>query len=214
MRIGVIGSGHIGGLIGTLWAGSGHEVLFSSRNPDGLDDLVRSAGNGARKGSPEEAIAFGDVILLSIPFGALPDFGRAKSAALGRKVVIETGNPNIRRDGAMAEAVIRSGRGTGAHLRDWFAGVRIVRAFSTVWDGTLAKGAHRDWPQIGIPLASDDVDALDIAAQLVIDAGFDPVIVGGLDRAIEFDMGTAVYDTGMSGPEVRATLKLDADQQF
>jgi predicted dinucleotide-binding enzyme len=208
MKVGIVGAGRIGGLIGTLWSRAGHEVLFSSRHPESLGDLVEAAGNSARSGTPDEAISFGDAILLSIPFGELREFGRTKREALLSKIVLETGNPNLKRDGAIASTVLNSGRGTGVFLRDWFPGVRIVRAFSTVWDPTLAKQAHREGQQVGIPLASDDEDALRIASGLVVDAGFDPVVVGALDRAREFDMGTAVYDTGMSGSEVRKILNL------
>jgi hypothetical protein len=208
MKIGIVGSGRIGGLIGTLWSRAGHEVLFSSRHPESLGDLVKAAGNSARSGTPDEAIGFVDAILLSIPFGELPEFGRSKREALLHKIVMETGNPNIKRDGTIADTVLNSGRGTGAFLREWFPGVRIVRAFNTVWDPTLAKQAHRVGPRVGIPLASDDEDALRISAVLVVDAGFDPVVVGALDRAREFDMGTAVYDTGMSSSEVRKALNL------
>jgi predicted dinucleotide-binding enzyme len=208
MKIGIVGSGNIGGVLGTFWARAGHEVLFSSRHPEHLEALVEHAGNGARAGSPEEAIAFGDVVLLSIPFVALPEFGRALSGAIGRKVVLETSNPYPDRDGAMAEDVLQSGRGTGSYLREWFPSVRIVRAFNSVWDRTLATEAHRTGPRVGIPLASDDAEALQVAAVLVKDAGFDPVIVGPLDRSRDFDAGTPVYDTGMSGPEVRNALGL------
>lgn len=130
--------------------------------------------------------------------------------ALGRKVVLETSNPYPDRDGTMAEEVRRSGRGTGPYLREWFPGVRIVRAFNSVWDRTLATEAHRADPGVGIPLASDDDDALRVAAMLVTDAGFDPVIVGSLDRSREFDFGAPVYDTGMSGPDLRSALGLAA----
>ena len=208
MKIGVVGAGRIGGLIGTLWSRAGHEVLFSSRHPESLAGLVEAAGNSARSGTPDEAISFGDGILLSIPFGELPEFGRTKREALLQKIVLETGNPNLKRDGAIANSVLQSGRGTGVFLREWFSGVPIVRAFNTVWDPVLAKEAHRAGPRVGIPLASDDEDALRIASDLVVDAGFDPVVVGALDRAREFDVGTAVYDTGMSGPEVRKALNL------
>lgn len=208
MKIGIVGAGRIGGLIGTLWSRAGHQVLFSSRHPEALGDLVEAAGERARSGTPDEAISFGDVILLSIPFGKLPEFGRANREALLSKIVLETGNPNLKRDGVIAQSVLQSGRGTGVFLREWFPEVRIVRAFSTVWDPTLATQAHRAGPQLGIPLASDDAEALRIATGLVVDAGFDPVIVGSLDRAQEFDMGTAVYDTGMSGPELRKALNL------
>jgi predicted dinucleotide-binding enzyme len=206
MKIGIVGAGKIGGLIGTLWSRAGHEVLFSSRHPESLGELVEAAGGSARSGTPDEAISFGDALLLSIPFGQLPEFALTHREALMDKLVLETGNPNIKRDGAIATSALQSGRGTGAYLREWFPGVRIVRAFSTVWDPVLTKESHRVGPRVGIPLASDDEDALRIASQLVIDAGFDPVVVGALNRAREFDMGTAVYDTGMFGPEVRKVL--------
>lgn len=138
----------------------------------------------------------------------LPEFGRTKREALSQEIVLDTGNPNLKRNGAIVDSVIKSGQGTGAFLREWFSGVRIVRAFNTVWDPVLAKQAHRDGLRVGIPLASDDEDALRITSSLVIDAGFDLVVVGALDQAREFDMGTAVYDTGMSGPEVRKALNL------
>ncbi|RYG68115.1 NADP oxidoreductase [bacterium] len=211
MKIGIIGAGRIGGLIGTLWAKAGHEVLFSSRHPESLAGLVQAAGGTASLGTPDEAIAFGEVLLLSTPFGYLPEFGRTKRDAIGQKIVIETGNPNIARDGAIAQEVIKSGQGTGLYLRKWLPGVRVVRAFNTVWDPILAREAHRAEPRVGIPLASDDEEALRIASQLVIDAGFDPVIVGALDLARRFDMGTPVYDTGMSGFEVRKSLNLPSN---
>lgn len=139
------------------------------------------------------------------------EFGRTHRGKFGRKVVLETGNPNIDRDGPIADDVLRSGSGTGAYLRAWFPDVRVVRAFNTVWDGTLAKEARRAEPRVGIPLASDDEEALRVASELVVDAGFDPVIVGPLDRSREFDVGTSVYDTGMSGPEVHKALGLDSE---
>ncbi|BAU88769.1 ADP oxidoreductase, coenzyme F420-dependent [Methylorubrum populi] len=208
MKIGIVGSGRIGGLIGKLWSRAGHEVLFSSRNPQTLGGLVEQAGGSARAGTPEQAIAFGDAVLMSVPFLALPEYGRTMAETLGGKVVLDTSNPYPNRDGAMAEEVRRSGRGTGPYLREWFPGVHIVRAFNTVWDRTLESEAHRAGPRVGIPLASDDAEVMRIAAALVTDAGFDPVTVGPLDRSREFDMGTPVYDTGMSGPEVREALGL------
>jgi 8-hydroxy-5-deazaflavin:NADPH oxidoreductase len=206
MKIGIVGAGNIGGLVGTLWSRAGHEVMFASRHPERLADLVKAAAGAATSGTPDQAIAFGDVVLLSIPFNGLPEFGPGKRDAFGRKVVLETSNPTLSRDGALAEKVMGSGRGTGAYLREWLPGVRVVRAFNTVWDKVLASEAHRAEPRVGIPLASDDEEALQIASALVVDAGFDPVIVGPLDRSREFDRGTPVYDTGMSGPEIREAL--------
>lgn len=210
MKIGIIGSGHIGSTVGALWAKAGHQVMFSSRHPEQLDDLVKRVRRNARRGTPEEAARFGDVIFLSIPFKALPETGRALSPLLQDKIILETTNPYPERDGDIARQVIQSGRGTGPFVAEQFPGAIIVRAFNSVWSETLAKQAHRAAPQVGIPLASDYRDALQLAATLVKDAGFEPVIVGGLARGKDFDVGTPVYNTGMSGPELRKALGLEA----
>jgi predicted dinucleotide-binding enzyme len=81
-----------------------------------------------------------------------------------------------------------------------------VKAFNTVYFETLETEAHRDGDRVGIPLAGDDAEALALTAQLVRDAGFDPVLVGALDRGKEFEPDTRVYNTGMSGPQVREAL--------
>jgi 8-hydroxy-5-deazaflavin:NADPH oxidoreductase len=72
----------------------------------------------------------------------------------------------------------------------------------------LDAEAHREGDRFGIPLASDDRDAMDLVAGLVRDAGFDPVIVGSLARGKEFEPGAATYNTGMSGRDVRTRLGL------
>jgi 8-hydroxy-5-deazaflavin:NADPH oxidoreductase len=212
MRIGIVGSGKIGGVIGRLWAQAGHAVRFSSRHPEALAGLVAKAGPNASSGPVEEALAFGEVILLSIPYGSVAQFGQEHRARLLGRIVVETGNPYPQRDGAIAEEVRSSGLGTGIWSARWLAGCRLVRGFNSVWDRTLAKEAHRPEPRVGVPLASDDADALELVAGLVRDAGFDPVLVGPLSRAREFDVGTRVYDSNLSGPEVRQALGLPQEQ--
>ena len=76
MRIGIIGSGHIGGTIGGLWVKAGHQVLFSSRHPEELKDLVAGLGPLAQAGPVDKAIAFGDAVFIAVPYGALPQIGR------------------------------------------------------------------------------------------------------------------------------------------
>jgi predicted dinucleotide-binding enzyme len=75
-------------------------------------------------------------------------------------------------------------------VRSQGPGTRLVRAFNAINAGPLANQAFEKPERLGIPLASDDAEALKIASQLVSDAGFDPVPVGGLARAREFDVGT------------------------
>src|SRR5215470_17171656 len=82
MKIGVIGSGHIGGTIGGLWTKAGHPVFFSSRHPEELRELIAGLGPLAQAGTVDQAIAFGDVVLITIPYSALPQIGRDYAAAL------------------------------------------------------------------------------------------------------------------------------------
>jgi predicted dinucleotide-binding enzyme len=119
---------------------------------------------------------------------------------------MDAGNPYPSRDGDMA--VRDRQRGTGAAVKEYFAGARVVRAFNAINSGPLANDAFRKPERLGIPLAADDPEAMKIAEQLVRDAGFDPVAVGPLSRAREFDVGTPVYVRGMTAAELRRALKL------
>jgi predicted dinucleotide-binding enzyme len=87
-------------------------------------------------------------------------------------------------------------------------GVRLVRAFNAINAGNLADDANRAKGRWAIPLASDDAEALKVAERLVRDAGFDPVVVGGLDRAREFDVGSKVYTELLTAPQLREKLGL------
>jgi predicted dinucleotide-binding enzyme len=206
MRIGIIGSGYIGGTVGKLWAKAGHELLFSSRHPEKLAELARAAGG--RAGSIEEAARFGEVIFLAVPYKALPELGKSLGELVRGKIVLDAGNLYPERDGVVAQEVLDAGTGAGLATQGHLPGSRVVRAFNTVYFKTLEKEAHRNGDRVGIPLAGDDRGAVEIAERLVRDAGFDPVVVGGLSEARRFDVGTSVYNTGKSGPEVRAALGL------
>ena len=102
LKIGIIGAGHIGGTLASLWVKAGHQVLVSSRHPGQLAGLVRSLGPAARAGTPREAALFSNVVLISVPYGALPQIGRDLNAELSGKIVLDTGNPYPQRDGDMA----------------------------------------------------------------------------------------------------------------
>ena len=213
MRIGIIGSGMIGSTLGRLWAHAGHEVFFSSRHPEDLRPLADDIGAQARCGTPEEAAAFGEAVLLAIPFGAITDLGPSLTPQLQGKVVLDAGNPIAQRDGAAARAVEQSAKGSGVFTARHLPGARVVKAFNTVYFQTLAKEAHRSGARIAIPLAADDGEALELAAQLVWDAGFEPVVVGTLEAAARFEPGTAVWNSGMSAPEIRKALGLAAPER-
>jgi len=208
LKIGIIGAGHIGGTLAALWVKAGNQVLLSSRHPDELKGLAQSLGPAARVGTPREAALFGEVVLVSVPYAALPQIGRDLQAELAGKIVLDTGNPYPQRDGEMAVEARR--KGTGAASAEFLPGVRLVRAFNAINSGDLRDEAHRHGELYAIPLAGDDAEALKVAQRLVSDAGFAPVVVGPLSRARDFDVGTPVYTRLMTAPELRRALGLPA----
>jgi 8-hydroxy-5-deazaflavin:NADPH oxidoreductase len=206
LKIGIIGTGEIGGALARHWAAAGHQLVISSRHPEQLRALAKELGPGVKVGTPREAAAFGDVVLVSVPYHATAQVGRDYAAELKGKVVLDTGNPYPSRDGEMA--VRDRQRGTGVASKEYLPGTKLVRAFNAINSGPLADEAFRKPEKIGIPLASDHPEALEVAARLVSDAGFDPVVVGGLSRAREFDYGTPVYVRSYSAAKIREMLKL------
>lgn len=205
-RIGIIGTGHIGSALARLWVKSGHEVLISSRHPEELKSLAAELGPQAKVGTVQEAATFGDVVLVSVPYKALPELGRELHGELAGKVVLDTCNPYPERDGPMALEARKAG--TGVASARYLPGVRLVRAFNAIGYRELAHESHRSGELAAIPLAGDDPAALAAAAQLVRDAGFEPVIVGGLERAREFDYGTYPYTHLLTATQLRRALHL------
>jgi hypothetical protein len=204
MKIGVIGSGRVGGTVGGLWVKAGHDVMFSARDIGEVKELVAGLGPRAHAGTPREAAAFGEAVLVSVPYAALPQIGRDNAAELKGKVVLDTCNPIQGRDGDMA--VEARAKGTGVASVEFLPGVRLVRAFNCVGYGSMRSEAHRAGEKLAIPLAADDEGALKVAIGLVRDAGFEPVVVGGLARAREFDVGTPVFGKALTARELRKLL--------
>jgi 8-hydroxy-5-deazaflavin:NADPH oxidoreductase len=204
MKIGILGAGKIGATVGRLWSKAGHQLRFGTRHPAQLAALA--AELGASAGTPEEAVAFAEVVLLAVPLKAVPDL--AKSARFSGRVVLDAINAYLQRDGKLAEDALAHPGGSSAWIAEKLAGARIVKAFNSVNFGTLASEAHRKGDRVAIPLAGDDADAMRIAEQLVREAGFEPVAGGALAAGERFQPGTKVYNTGMSAKDARRALEL------
>jgi 8-hydroxy-5-deazaflavin:NADPH oxidoreductase len=205
-RVGLIGSGNVGSNLGRSWAQAGYEVMFSSRDLEADKKLAAEVGSNARAGTPQQAAAFGQVLVLAVPYGAQPELGKSLGSALQGKVVIDASNPFPARDGAIADEARAQGAGVvSARL---LPGARIVRAFNAV--GAARMGAMRATPgKVGMPFAGDDAQALEVAAQLIRDAGFEPVQVGGLAMGKYLMPGTplAGEHTAADLRTIAATLK-------
>jgi predicted dinucleotide-binding enzyme len=204
LRIGVIGSGHIGSTIGSLWVKAGHPVMFSSRHPDELRELVAGLGPLARAGTVAQAIEFGEALFVAVPYGALPQLGQDYGAALNGEVVLDACNAVTARDGPIADEVERNG--IGITSQKYLSGARLVRAFNTMSYMIFAREANRPEPKLAIPIAGDDAAALQTGAALVREAGFEPVIVGKLTDARRFQRGGPGYGQPVSAAELKQKL--------
>ena len=204
LNIGIIGTGNIGGALARHWVNAGHEVFISSRHPEELQALAEELGPRAHAGTPAEAANFGEVIIVSVPYSAIPQIGAELGASLANKVVLDTSNPIARRDGAIADLVLQEG--SGLATASFLPGARVVRAFNCIPAASLANQSNRQPERIAIPLASDDAEALVIAQMLVDDAGFDAVIVGPLAIARHFDLGQPLARGDLSATEFQILI--------
>jgi predicted dinucleotide-binding enzyme len=200
IQIGIIGSGNIGSTLGTFWAKAGHQILFSSRNPENLKQLVERVGPQARAGTVKEAIAFGDVILIAVPYGSMAQIAKDYAKDLAGKIVMDTGNAVLARDGEIGKEARE--KGVGLTTQRLLPGARVVRVFNTLGVNRLKNNANRPEGRIGIPMAGDDQEALKIASMLVRDAGFDPAVLGGLDRSRLFEQTNPLYGQEISAQEM------------
>ena len=207
MKIGVIGSGRIGSTLGGVWVKAGHEVMFSSRTLENDQKLAASLGSNARAGTPREAAAFGDVLLMAVPYRALPDVGKELGGLVKGKIVIDASNPILARDGDIAKWAREKGAGLAS--QELLPGARIVRTFNAIGYSRMGTAHEQQGERMGIPVASDDAKAYAVAVPLIRQIGYEPVLVGGLEMGKHLIPGTPL--AGERKPEeikkIAATLK-------
>ncbi|PKU24788.1 NADPH-dependent F420 reductase [Telmatospirillum siberiense] len=206
MRIGVIGAGWMGGTVGRLWVQAGHEVLFSSRHPDELVSMASRLGPRASVGTVRQAAEFGSVLLFAVSYDGLPQLGCDLQELITGKIVLDACNPPGGSGNALAREAMSSG--VGPISAKYLPGTRLVRAFSAVDATSVEASARRQDGKLGVPLAGDDTDAIDLATQLVRDAGCEPVIVGDLAAATSFQRGGPGFRANTTASELRRLLGL------
>ena len=207
LKIATVGAGREGGALGTAFAKAGHKVMFSSRHPEALRDLVASAGPNASAGTVEQAVAFGDVVLLVVPYTAVEQVGRDHGKVLAAKrLVMDISNPIPRRDGEDFVKSIDAQGGPGLMTAKFLPGAHIVRAFNAIGSAAVAADSNKS---IGVPIAGDDPQAVALASGLIKEIGFEAVLVGGLAMGKYLRPGTPL--AGEHSPaeihQIAATLK-------
>ena len=178
MRIGIIGSGNIGANAGRQFARAGHEVLFSfARDEAKLRALAEEVGPLARAGTPREAAAFGEVVMLAVPWGAI-DTALAAAGPLAGTIVVDTTN----QFGPSGVLTLPEGLTAAAFNSRRLPGARHVKAFNTLTAGFQAAAAGRTGEErAAMFLAGEDAPAKETVSALIEAIGFAPVDVGGWD---------------------------------
>lgn len=174
-RIGIVGAGHIGGGIARQLTSAGHEVMLSfSRAPGALERLTAAIGAAAAVGSPAEAVDFGEVVVVSVPWSVLP-LALEQTGPLSGKVVIDTTNQ-------FGTGPMPAPGETAAHFNaSRMAGARYTKSFNTLTAGFQAEAAQREGDEKVVQwLCGDDEKAKEIVSGLIDDAGFVPVDLGGI----------------------------------
>jgi predicted dinucleotide-binding enzyme len=212
MKIGIIGTGNIGGALTRRFAALGHEVFIAnSRGPDSLRELA--AQTGARPVSVQDAARNGDVVIVTIPQKNIPLLPRDLFAEVPADVVVvDTGNYYPRQRDGRIEPIE-----AGSTESRWVAeqlGRPVVKAFNNIQARHLEeKGEPAGTPgRIALPVAGDDPIAKDIVFTLIEELGFDPVDAGGIDESWRQQPGSPVYAKDFDAEGVKRALAA-ANQQ-
>lgn len=206
MKIGIIGTGNIGGTLARLWATAGHHVMVSSRHPEKLTGLVEDIGENTSTGTIEEAARFGEVVFLAMPLKGVRDTLPKIKHQLSGKVVLDAMNPFPNRDGEVATEIQRRGIASGVATQERLPDSKVVRAFSSVYYRALHTEHHRPDQWVAIPIAGDDEQAKTVAADLVRDAGFEPFDLGSLSESRPLDPGGALFTETLTTEEMKGML--------
>lgn len=208
MKIGMIGAGNIGATAAGLFAEAGHEVAISnSRGPETLGSLVANLGPKVRATTVREAVNFGDLVFVSIPFGK---FKQIPVEGFEGKIVVDSNNYYPDRDGhfrELDEGTTTSSEMLANHLRQ----ARVVKAFNTIWFEHLKTQGNKKLQvedRRAIFLCGDDPAAKKIVANLIEEIGFAPVETGTLrEGGRKQQPDTPIYNKTLTANQAKALLR-------
>lgn len=177
MKIGVIGTGNVGGALGKLWAGKGHQVVFGARDTadSQLKQLLQAAGSNTSAASVREAAAFGDVVVIAVPWPAVLDAVRSAGDLTG-KILIECTNP-LAPD--LSGLVIGTTTSAGEEVARVAKGAKVVKAFNTIGAANF-DNPHFQSQTASMFICGDDAAAKKTVGLLASELDFDVVDVGPL----------------------------------
>jgi predicted dinucleotide-binding enzyme len=205
MRIGIIGSGRIGGTLGEHLAAAGHEVMFSSRHPQDLMELVRRAGDRASAGTPQQASAFGEIVVFSAPWGMREQAAASIVDQIAGKTVIDTTNPY----GENAQIIDLEPSTSSEEIAKLLPGAKVVKAFNTIFFEHLRAKSRPDFQgRLNVFIAGDDAAAKQVVKRLITDIGFAPVDTGSLaEGGRRQQPGSLLYNRPMTTAQAEEAIR-------
>jgi hypothetical protein len=207
VKIAIIGSGKIGSTAARLFIGAGHEVAIANRRgPQSLEPLQRELGAALQPASIEDAVRFGDVVLVAVPLHAIDALPAASFAG---KIVVDANNYYPNRDGHIPE-LDRDETTSSELLARHLPGARVVKAFNTMYYATLGEAGDPSKPEddrLALFVAGDDQQAKQVAIDLIEQLGFAAMDTGSLaDGGRRQQPGSPIYNTNLTGAQARAAL--------
>jgi predicted dinucleotide-binding enzyme len=205
LNIGILGAGNIGATAAKLFANAGHHVrIANSRGPQSLAALVSDLGENVRAATPEDAVAFGDMVLIAVPWhlkeDAIPDAGPYDD-----KIVVDAMNP-YDEDFELEDL---GNRTSSEIIKTLVPGAAVVKAFNTLFYKRLATDGKPSGAKdrLAIFLAGDDAHAKSVVAKLIDEIGFDPIDTGSLhDGGLKQQPGSAIYNVPLTARDAANTL--------
>lgn len=205
MKIGIIGSGKIGATAAKLFLNAGHEIAISnSRGPQSLQLFVESLGPGAKAMTVEDSIAFGDIILLAMPWRKREELRSLPSELFKNKIVIDATNPYSEN----FEVIDLENRTSSEEIAKQVPSIHLVKAFNTLYYETLRDGGRPSGEdRLVLFIAGDDIHAKAEVSKLIEDIGFVAVDTGSLrEGGRKQQPGSPIYNNPMTVETARKRL--------
>lgn len=180
MKVGIVGTGRVAQALGSAWARCGHDLFIVGRDPEPAAELANQLGPRSRPCTAVELADHAEVILLAVPWLSIREV-LDEVGSLAGKVLIDCINP-LRPSDFTRPADLGGAASTADQLARWLPDARIVKAFNTVSAATM-RAPRFGGQSATMPFCGDDVAAKAAVGRLIVDAGFEPLDVGGLDEA-------------------------------
>ncbi|MFX1379091.1 MAG: NADPH-dependent F420 reductase [Promethearchaeota archaeon] len=179
MKIGIIGgTGRLGSTLSKIWVKKGHEIMLGSRDPQKAKKLANSIGSNAKGGTYADAVKFGDIIILAVPWSGAKESIK-EAGDFNNKIIVDSTTTTAP---PLGGSLIRVSPSAAEKVAKWATGAKVIKAVHTIGVESLDKLQFGS-QQASLFICGDDLGAKSTAKQLGIDLGFEVIDAGPLKNA-------------------------------